>query len=195
MDGPDSSLLPLRRFVTDFAGLLASAPDEARLLEQGSALLKTLVTTDDWLPDAYAQADPNRYQQYLLHCDSLERFSIVSFVWAPGQTTPIHDHTIWGMVGVLRGAELVEHFARRPDGSLKGAPAQWLGAGEVESFAPSTGDIHKVSNGLADAPSVSIHVYGANIGTVKRHTYLPDGTSSPFTSAYTNTAIPNIWGS
>ncbi len=65
-----------------------------------------MIRHDDWLPAAYAAPDPARYRQYLLHCDSAERFSIVSFVWGPGQLTPIHDHTVWGLVGVLRGAEI-----------------------------------------------------------------------------------------
>ena len=47
----------------------------------------------------------------LLHCDPMERFSVVSFVWAPGQKTPVHDHTVWGMVGVMRGVEFCEEFS------------------------------------------------------------------------------------
>ncbi len=34
---------------------------------------------------------------------SRERFCVVSFVWGPDQATPIHNHTVWGLVGVLRG--------------------------------------------------------------------------------------------
>ena len=42
--------------------------------------------------------------QYLLYCDPEERFSVVSFVWGPGQSTPTHDPSVWGLIGVLRGA-------------------------------------------------------------------------------------------
>ena len=95
----------LRHFIGALSDLLDRAPDEATLLDQGQGLLHSLVAHDDWLPDALAQPDPNRYQQYLLHCDSRQRFSIVSFVWGPGQQTPIHDHRVWGLIGMLRGAE------------------------------------------------------------------------------------------
>ena len=71
----------LRDFVTRFAALLDTAPSEARVLDEGAALLRTLVAHDDWLPDAFAQPHPDHYQQYLLHADSSERFSVVSFVW------------------------------------------------------------------------------------------------------------------
>jgi predicted metal-dependent enzyme (double-stranded beta helix superfamily) len=34
--------------------------------------------------------------------------------------------------------------------------------------------------------SISIHVYGANIGTVRRSVYAEDGTRKPFISGYAN---------
>lgn len=183
----------LRGFVTAFADLLACTRDEGAILESGAALLAHLIARDDWLPPAYARPDPDRYQQYLLHCDSRERFSIVSFVWGPGQSTPIHDHGVWGLVGVLRGAEKVERFVRAPSGALVARGEALLRAGEVDAVSPRIGDIHRVANGRADAPSVSIHVYGANIGAVERATYAPDGTRKTFISGYANNAIPNLW--
>jgi predicted metal-dependent enzyme (double-stranded beta helix superfamily) len=50
-----------------------------------------------------------------------------------------------------------------------------------------------VWNALPDAPSISIHVYGGNIGAVERATFAPDGTPKRFISGYANTLIPNIW--
>ena len=60
-----------------------------------------LIARDDWLPDAYAQPHPEKYRQYLLYGDPLDRFSLVSFVWGPGQRTPVHDHLMWGLIGML----------------------------------------------------------------------------------------------
>jgi predicted metal-dependent enzyme (double-stranded beta helix superfamily) len=184
----------LRGFVSSLAELIACTRDETEILEAGGALLSGLVAHDDWLPAQFAQPNPDRYQQYLLHCDSRERFSIVSFVWAPGQGTPIHDHRVWGLVGVLRGAERVENFLRNHRGALvaAGLPTD-LRAGEVEAISPRKGDIHRVANGLADQSSVSIHVYGGNIGAVQRATYDPDGTEKRFVSGYANNSIPNLW--
>jgi len=184
----------LRGFVIALADLLAAARDEQAILDAGSALLARLISRDDWLPPAFARPHPMRYQQYLLHCDSRERFSIVSFVWGPGQTTPIHDHMVWGLVGVLRGVEKVERFRRNEHGALvaDGEPAL-LRAGEVDAVSPRIGDIHRVSNGLSSAPSVSIHVYGANIGGVERSTYALDGRPTRFVSGYANGDLPNLW--
>jgi predicted metal-dependent enzyme (double-stranded beta helix superfamily) len=186
-------IAPLRGFVTAFADLLAATRDEQAILESGGALLARLIARDDWLPEAFARPNPERYQQYLLHCDSRERFSVVSFVWGPGQSTPVHDHQVWGLVGVLRGVEKVERFARAPTGALIGGEAEYLREGEVDAVSPRIGDIHRVSNAREDAPSVSIHVYGANIGAVERATYAADGTPKPFISGYANSVIPNLW--
>lgn len=184
----------LRGFVTSLAELLASTRDEAEILQSGAKLLARLVAHDDWLPEQFAVPHPDRYQQYLLHCDSRERFSVVSFVWGPGQGTPIHDHRVWGLVGVLRGSEKAERFVRQPDGALRslGAPDVLL-PGEVEAVSPHIGDIHRVFNAEADRPSISIHVYGGNIGAVERATYAPDGTAKRFISGYANTVVPNLW--
>lgn len=187
-------LARLRGFVVSFAELLASTNEEQSILESGSALLEQLVARDDWLPDAYAAPDPARYQQYLLHCDSRARFSVVSFVWRPGQATPVHDHRVWGLVGVLRGAEQVESFRRDAGGALVPAgPPELLEAGQVDAVSPRIGDIHRVANAHDDSVSVSVHVYGANIGAVERATYDAGGQPKRFVSGYANAALPNIW--
>jgi len=184
----------LRGFVQRFAALLEATRDEVVLLAEGASLLTELVTHDDWLPEVYAEAHPQRYQQYLLHCDSSERFSVVSFVWGPGQETPIHDHRVWGLVGVLRGAELNQSYTRAAAGQLRedGKP-QRLEVGDVAALSPSGTDIHRVRNAFADRTSVSIHLYGANIGAVSRATYDERGQSKPFISGYANSHLPNLW--
>ncbi|MFJ3148931.1 cysteine dioxygenase [Pseudomonas putida] len=184
----------LRHFIDHLAALLDQQPDEATLLDAGQGLLAELVAHDDWLPDDLAQPDPQRYQQYLLHCDSRQRFSVVSFVWGPGQQTPIHDHRVWGLIGMLRGAEHAQAFVRDARGALlpEGAPIR-LVPGQVEAVSPRIGDIHQVSNAFADQVSISIHVYGGNIGAVKRAVYALDGSEKPFVSGYSNTRLPNIW--
>lgn len=184
----------LRRFVIDLAGLFEDVCDDAALIAAGAPLLTALVLTDDWLPPAYAAPDPARYRQYLLHCDSAERFSVVSFVWGPSQATPIHDHGVWGLVGVLRGAELVQGYARDPEGALcpVGDPHR-LDRGAVDRLDPARGDIHRVANAFDDRVSISIHVYGANIGAVERATYDGAGRPKRFISGYANSELPNLW--
>ena len=183
----------LRSFVQSFTRLVDAGAGEARIFKDGKALLQQLISHDDWLAPEFAMPHPERYQQYLLHCDPLERFSVLSFAWGPGQDTPVHDHTVWGMVGVLRGAELCEEFTLA-NGAMRATCQHRLERGQVDLVSPTVGDIHRVSNALGDAVTVSIHVYGANIGAVQRHVFdLPSGQARPFVSGYVNTVVPKLW--
>jgi predicted metal-dependent enzyme (double-stranded beta helix superfamily)/rhodanese-related sulfurtransferase len=177
----------LQSFVSQLDDLLKRTTDEAAILAQGKTWLAELVAQDDWLPDEYAHPNPERYQQFLLYADPEDRFSVVSFVWGPGQATPIHDHTVWGLIGMLRGAELCQPFAKNAKGHWGPSGEQTrLEPGHVEAVSPTIGDVHRVWNALADQASISIHVYGANIGKVNRHVFLEDGTVKDFVSGYSN---------
>lgn len=185
-----------RSFVQAFTQLAQRhGADEARMLDDGEKLLRELVTHDDWLPPEFAEPAEQSYRQYLLHCDPLERFSVVSFVWRPGQKTPVHDHTVWGLVGVMRGEELCEEYSGAVPGKpMRASGAHRIGPGEIDRVSPRIGDIHVVSNATADRTAVSIHVYGANIGAVQRHTFeLVTGAPRDFVSGYHNRVLPNLW--
>ena len=186
----------LRRFVVAFTALVdAHANDESTMLRDGASLLRTLVAHDDWLPPESEAADPDRYQQHLLWCDPYERFSVVSFVWGPGQQTPVHDHTVWGLIGMLRGEEAEQRYDRDAvTGHLVATAQTRLRPGEVAAVSPSIGDVHRVRNALSDRPSVSIHIYGGNIGTIQRHVFDPEANDCRmFVSGYSLASLPNIW--
>jgi 3-mercaptopropionate dioxygenase len=186
----------LRDFVAAMTRLVEQHGNaEADVLAPARALLTTLVAHDDWLPETFAAADPAKYRQYLLYCDPVERFSLVSFVWGPGQRTPVHDHLMWGLVGMLRGAEESVSYTRAAHGDgLRAGETSRLLPGMVEAVSPRLGDIHTVANALADRPAISIHVYGGNIGTVHRHSFDPEtGATSGFVSGYSAPIVPNLW--
>ena len=192
-----NNLTRLRRFIGDMTSLVSGAwqdKDEATILDVGAGLLGDLVKHDDWLPDSMAVCPPHGYAQNMLWCDPFERFSVVSFVWAPSAQTPVHDHQMWGLVGMLRGSEMSQAFSHDASGALVAGKATTLAPGDVEILRPSAGDIHKVTNALHDCGSLSIHVYGGNIGAVKRFTFDPaTGKPNLFISGYTNQIVPNLW--
>lgn len=191
------NLARLRRFIGDMTSLVGGAwqdNDVTATVEVGAKLLGELVSHDDWLPDSMADCPPHGYAQNLLWCDPFERFSVVSFVWAPSAKTPVHDHQVWGLVGMLRGSETSQAFVRGADGALTIGPCRTLAPGDVEILQPSQGDIHQVTNALTDTGSLSIHVYGGNIGAIRRFTFDPaTGAPSLFVSGYTNKIVPNLW--
>lgn len=168
--------------------------DEPALFAALKPKLAELVAHDDWLPESYAAPHPDGYRQYLLYADPLDRWSVVSFVWGAGQRTPVHDHTVWGLVGVLRGAELSTGYVQGADGRLSAQPPVRIEAGDVVAVSPEIGDVHAIANAYADKTSISIHVYGGNIGLIHRHVFdTATGAAKPFVSGYSNTSVPNLW--
>ena len=196
MTTPANTLAPLKAVVATMTRLCGEVHDEASLLASAQPLMRGLIAQDDWLPEPLAQPHPEFYRQYLLHADPLGRFSIVSFVWGPGQQTPVHDHTVWGIIGMLRGAEFSQAYTAGDNGALVPAGDEHrLEPGDVELVSPRLGDIHRVRNAFTDKVSISIHMYGANIGEVERHVFDPaTGRAKPFVSGYSNAMVPNLWG-
>lgn len=188
------SIDPLRDFVREMTRIVERHRDEPAILERARPALAKLLQDDAWLPDEFAKPDPARYCQYLLHCDPHERFSVVSFVWEPGHRTPVHNHTVWGLVGVLRGAERCQRYARQGNRFVATGESEVFNVGDIEAVSPDLGDVHVVSNALSDKTTVSIHVYGANIGAVKRTVWDPEtGEEKAFVSGYTSSRLPNLW--
>ncbi|MBR0678990.1 cysteine dioxygenase [Roseomonas eburnea] len=186
-----TDIAPLRDFIRAMTRLADEGASETRWLTEGAALLRRLIANDAWLPEDCAQAGP-RYRQYLLHCDPLERFCVVSFVWGPGQKTPVHNHTVWGLVGMLRGEEI--STAMHPGAPMTMGEVDRLRPGEVVAVSPNLQDIHVVENAIPDAASISIHVYGGNIGAIARSVFDPaTGAQKRFVSGYDNAVVPNLW--
>lgn len=186
----------LLEFVAAMTRLVESGPaEEARLLDGAEPLMKALVAHDDWLPETMAVPHPQYYQQHLLYGDPLDRFSLVSFVWGPGQKTPVHDHTVWGIIGMLRGSECGQAYVRGSDGRVvPHGPEVRLEPGDLDKVSPDIGDIHVVRNAFDDQVSISIHLYGGNIGRIRRHVFVPEsGEVKDFVSGYSNTLSPNLW--
>ena len=149
--------------------LTAFASDLEGLADRPYAIgerLGALLAEDGWLAPEHREPDPAAYRQHLLHVSPDRRLSIVALVWLPGQRTAIHDHVSWCVVGVYEGQEretryrAVEAGGRRhleETGSIDALP------GHVEVIVPSDeADIHAVT-AVGDTPTISIHVYGADI--------------------------------
>lgn len=188
-----TALAPIIEFIRRATALVEQESDLPRTLSAVADALKPLLKDSAWLPSAFSAEDPEHYQQYLLYCDPFERFSIVSFVWAPGQKTPIHDHMTWGVVGQLKGREVSTNYQRRDDQTLVVSSVDSLDVGQTITFSPDQGDIHQVINSSNDV-AVSIHVYGANIGRIERHVFdAATGAARSFVSGYSAAVLPNFW--
>lgn len=182
-----------RDFIREVTTLVNENPVEAELLARARPFMNELMAKDTWLPNRFAEPNADRYQQYLLYCDPFERFSVVSFVWGPGQETPIHNHTVWGLLGILRGSEVSQRYVPGAGCMHASGALEILESGGTDVVSPTIGDIHKVQNGSKSSPAVSIHLYGGNIGAINRQAFSLEGAVKTFRSGYSLDTMPNIW--
>jgi predicted metal-dependent enzyme (double-stranded beta helix superfamily) len=106
-------------------------------------------------------------------------FSLQVFVWPPGSTTRIHDHSSWGAYVCAAGVVLEERYERLDDGSrheharlaeLWQLP--WSPKDGASTVLPGDGGIHRVGNPYGEA-AVSVHLYGPRMGEVDGRDYDP----------------------
>ena len=126
----------------------------------------------------------------LLHMPDDEAYSVIGGVWRPGQSTPIHDHLTWALIGVYEGEERETLFRRIDDGSnpkkakLEKVNERSNKKGQVTVLG-HTG-IHRVDN-VSLKTALSIRIYGRDIGNTERHSYDPvTGEIGRFVSGYCN---------
>jgi len=106
--------------------------------------------------------------EILLYLNPKRLFSLRMFLYSPGDYTPIHDHSSWGVSGAAVGELGVIRYVREDDGSIEGyaqlrqaAPA-YLQPGEIELTRPLNEGIHQTGNPV-DGATIMISVYGSPI--------------------------------
>jgi predicted metal-dependent enzyme (double-stranded beta helix superfamily) len=181
---------PVRAFVAAVRDAIAAAdgPESAcRAIEPSFA---TLLADPNWLPAEYGAPAPESGMgggigQWLLFRAADHSLTLFSLVVPPGSETPVHDHLAWGLVGLYRGTQDEDVFAREGE-ELRLVESRSLSPGDFYSLIPPADDIHRVRT-TSEEPSVSIHLLTNDTGCVWRHSFDPDtGHASPFRSGYVN---------
>jgi predicted metal-dependent enzyme (double-stranded beta helix superfamily) len=180
----------VRQFVADVQSAVAAAASPAEACDAIKPRFSELLADTGWLPAEYAAPAPESGMgggigQWLLCRAEDGSLSLFSLVVPPAAQTPVHDHLAWGLVGLYRGTQDEEIYARR-DGALELVERRSLSPGDFYVLIPPRDDIHRVRTTSADT-SVSIHLLTNDTGCVWRHAYDPDsGESRPFRSGYVN---------
>jgi len=169
-------------FISNVEAIVATEKDQRRIVEQVEPLLAKLVQGNlSWLKPQYRQPPKDKvgiasgYGQYCLYRRGKE-LSVIVFCWGAGQGTPVHDHLSWGVLGFIDGCEQETRYRRIDDGSNpRQAKLQEIGVfstekGQTSHVTTPTRDIHRVMN-PGNIPSVSIHVYGCDMGSQRRRRY------------------------
>jgi predicted metal-dependent enzyme (double-stranded beta helix superfamily) len=180
----------LRTFVAEVEASIAAASSPHAACDAIRPAFERLLGDDDWLPQAFRAPVPESGMgggigQWLLCRAADGSLSFFALVVPPGAETPVHDHLAWGLVGLYRGTQDEEIYARR-GGVLELVERRALVRGDFYALIPPTDDIHRVRT-TSDETSVSLHLLTNDTGCVWRHAYDPaTGEQSSFRSGYAN---------
>jgi predicted metal-dependent enzyme (double-stranded beta helix superfamily) len=179
----------IKRFIGEAADAVREGKLESEVLRQLKPHLEKLLANPSLPPESFKPRS-DRFAMNLIHMPDDKAFSVVSGVWNPGQTTPIHDHLTWALIGVYGGEERESLFRRLDNGSnpkfakLEMASEKINTKGHVTVLGSA--GIHRVDN-ISKTPAWSIHVYGRDIGHTERHSYdQVTGQVGKFISGYCN---------
>jgi predicted metal-dependent enzyme (double-stranded beta helix superfamily) len=143
-----------------------------------------MMDVPDLIEPRYMQVKKGESVFHPVHIEKDGSFSIATEVRDVGQASTIHDHGTWGVVGIYQGVEHEERFQPPMDGPLICTEEWDFEEGEIFICSVSGTDIHRVRC-ASDIPCVGIHIYGANIGSLKRHSYDPrTGKKKKFVSGW-----------
>jgi predicted metal-dependent enzyme (double-stranded beta helix superfamily) len=105
-----------------------------------------------------------------------QHLTVQRILWPSGLFTSAHEHRMWAVIGVYRGAELNHFYERTPDG-LKECEGRTVACGEVLVLDADV--IHTPENPHREV-TAALHVYGGDILAVERNAWGPDGREAPY---------------
>ncbi|MHC8508280.1 MAG: cysteine dioxygenase family protein [Rhodospirillales bacterium] len=165
----------LDEFLADARAAAGRTPEPADCVETVAPLMRRLLCGPrDFLNAGHFQADPEHYARNAVYIDAAGGPSLYALVWLPGQWTPVHDHGVWGVVGVIEGMLEERNFIRVDAGhgggtnggtsdsgiDLRRGGQVLLNEGSVTTFVPNPDHIHKTGVAQDRAKTVSLHLYG-----------------------------------
>ncbi len=186
----------LRAFITKVREIQASGEEPRAVIAAIRPHFAGLLADKTWLPEQYQEPSPeggmgNGIGSWLLYRTTDGSLALSALVVPPGAQTPVHDHLAWGLVGLYRGTQDEDVFARHDHGevadeaNLTILESRALVPGDFYELLPET-DIHRVRT-TSDVTSVSLHLLGIDNGCIWRHRFEPEeGKVHPFKSGYVN---------
>ena len=145
-----------------------------------------------WLPASCTRPIPGKAASYVLLRSHDPEFVLFSMVLPAHESTKIHNHLAWGLIGLAQGRQHEVQYRRLDDGSkpdvaeLAQTEVRDLELGEITRLLPPIDDIHIITT-LSDVPSISIHLLGNDLGRVPRQLFYPEEhRAETFVSGYDN---------
>ncbi|MGQ9873409.1 cysteine dioxygenase family protein [Leptodesmis sp.] len=108
------------------------------------------------------EPDPDLgWEVTMLYDEPFFPLTVQLVAWAPGVTSPIHNHATWGVVALLSGQEKNTFWQRSPTSEFSDrielAADLLLSPGGILCLMPDA--IHQVE-AIGDQPTISFNLYG-----------------------------------
>ena len=186
----------LRAFVGAIKAIRQQFAEPEEIIDAIRPHFAALLADQTWLPAQFQEVCATSGMgrdigTWLLYRTGDGSLAFSSLVVAPGVQTPVHDHLAWGLVGLYRGEQDEEVFARHDQGTQEGradldvVERRQLRPGDFYALLPHC-DIHRVRT-TSDVTSVSLHLLGIDNGCIWRHRFYPEEHRvEPFRSGYVN---------
>jgi predicted metal-dependent enzyme (double-stranded beta helix superfamily) len=166
----------LQTFIDDVELVLGDTDDQFEITKLVAERLSALLAGDYRLPPEFTRPSNDHHVNYPLYIAPDDRWSLAAVVWNVGQRTPVHGHETWGVVGIYDGAEREVRYVKPTEAeegqALTPAGEHVWERGQVTVCCTTDDDVHAVA-AVGDVPTIGIHVYGCNIGTINRRSYDP----------------------
>lgn len=170
-----SETYEFKQLETDILTVLDQHTDYRAIIDHVKPFLQKLLTNERLIPEDYQLPLPHKYAQYLLYKPESEAFSVIAFIWGAGQVAPVHDHLVWGLVGLYRGSVVEKRYRRDDHGesveprySIREVSQVTATKGDISFVYPPDYDIHGVANPFEEI-AITVHIYGTDIGKQPRH--------------------------
>jgi len=173
------------------AALGSGAKPEA-IIERLRAPFAAFLKRDGWLPAPCRVPIPGKAASYALLRSKDPEYVLFSMVLPVGESTKVHNHLAWGLIGLWQGRQFEVQYHRVDDGAnpeyaeLAETNRQTLAPGEITRLLPPLDDVHIITT-LSDVPSISIHLLGNDLGRIPRQLFYPEEKrAETFVSGYDN---------
>ena len=150
-----------------------TALNSAQPMDEVRQLMRAALLDIDGLKAALPilPGEPSR----ILHRE--DDLTVLQVSLPPAMKSPVHNHTIWAVIGIYEGQEDNRFFT--DDGELVQRSARSLRAGDIAAVDETT--IHAIANPL-DTVTLGLHVYGGDLLAAPREVWDHEtGLREPFT--------------
>lgn len=131
------------------------------------------------LPDRFRAFRADHYARRLIFADPRSGVSVLAMVWAPGQGTPLHDHSgLWGVEAVLAGEIETVPFelTHEQDGQyfFDCGAAERVTVGSTSYLMPPLE--HHVTRNVSSQVAITLNIYAEEMSAC--NIFLPTGSGS-----------------